>query len=602
MSRFYTKEMEEEVFRGTNKNAYDFIRESIDGYDNYTALTYFGNEISYAKFKSEVNRYANKLKSYGIKKGDSIGLLLANTPEVVYYYYAAWSLGAVVCPIDPRTNPKGIAENLNRSKTKILCAMFDVYSDKVSPILKDIDCEKVVIVDPTDEMKISVKGTIGKALYRLKESKLNRVDKDFASSRIIFNRDFIKHASKDEIQTVYEETKYGMPAAHLFTSGTEGNPKAAVHSHEAYNRKSKQVAYAFADGQPGDVFLGIIPFFSAYGSFSGMNNCLARAMNLVLIPKFNPNEIPELICEYKPAYVIAVPNYWHDFANRIEELMPKYKIKDLSFLKYPVSGGDKQPASDVYECDRLFEKYGSSAKLIRGYGSTEMAGAVATTLRDESLEDGEYTGVLLPGTRHKFINPKTNQIDDNITEGELLISDPSMMIEYLNNEEANKNNLFEIDGRRYFKMGDAFRIDDKDRLHFEGRIKRAMMRPDGHTVHALPIEEVLDTSPFVDQSCVVGLKLDHMTGTIPTAFVKLKPGIEPTEETARILDDAALTNLSERNRALAYVFVDTLPKTLMDKTDYKKLEQISFRDVDSYVVDNTFFGKNVNYQKMKKIN
>ena len=131
MSKFYTEEMEKEVFRGTNKNAYDFIRESIEGFDDYTALTYFGNEISYKKFKSEVNRYANKLKSYGIQKGDSIGLLLGNTPEVVYYYYAAWSLGAVICPIDPRTNPKGIAENLNRSKTKMLCAMVDIYSDKV---------------------------------------------------------------------------------------------------------------------------------------------------------------------------------------------------------------------------------------------------------------------------------------------------------------------------------------------------------------------------------------------------------------------------------------------------------------------------------------
>ena len=600
MGKIYTEEMEKDVFTGVNKNAYDFIKEQIVGYDDYTALTYFNNEISYSKFKQEVNRYASKLKSYGLKKGDVVGLLLGNTPEVVYYYYAAWALGVVICPLDPRTNPKGILENLNRSKVKVLCAMIDVYSDKVSPILNDLMCEKVVLVDPTDEMKISVKGAIGKALYRLKEHKLNKVDKDFASSRIILNRDFLKDATYEEVKTVYEETKYGMPASHLFTSGTEGDPKAAVHSHENYNRKSKQVEYNFSKGEPGDIFLGIIPFFSAYGSFSGMNNCLARAMNIVLIPKFNPGEIPELICEYKPSYIIAVPNYWHDFANRIEELMPKYKIKDLSFLKYPVSGGDKQPASDVYECNRLFEKYGADARLIRGYGSTEMAGAVATTLSDDSLEDGEYSGVLLPGTRHKFINPETNQIDDNINEGELLISDPSMMIGYLDNEEANKNNFFEIDGRRYFKMGDSFRIDENERLYFEGRIKRAMMRPDGHTVHALPIEEALDSSPLVDQSCVVGIKLYNMTGTVPTAFIKLKDHVEGNEEIARMLDDLALEELSERNRALAYVFVDSLPKTLMDKTDYKKLEKLTFDDINSYVVDDTFFKGNT-FTKTKRI-
>ena len=600
MNKVYTEEMEKDVFTGVNKNAYDFIKEQVDGYDDYTAMTYFGREISYSDFKREVSRYANKLKSYGIKKGDAVGLLIGNTPEVVYYYYAAWALGAVVCPLDPRTNPKGILDALNRSNVKLLCAMVDVYSDKVSPIINNLSCEKIVLTDPTDEMGISVKGVIGKALYRLKERKLNKVDKDFSTSRIIFNRDFIKNSSLEEIKTVYEETKYGMPAAHIFTSGTEGDPKAAVHSHEAYNRKSKQVSYALPDGRAGDKFLGIIPFFSAYGSFAGMNNCLARAMNIIMIPKFSPGEIPELICEYKPATVIAVPNYWHDFSLRIEDLMKKYKIKDLSFMKYPVSGGDKQPMADIYECNRLFEKYNSSARLIRGYGSTEMAGAVATTLVDSSYEDGEYSGVLLPGTKCKFLNPDTKEIDDDLTEGEILISDPASMIGYLDNEEANENNFYEIDGRRYFKMGDVFRIDDKERLYFEGRVKRAMMRPDGHTVHALPIEEVLDSSPLVDQSCVVGLHLDNMTGTVPTAFVKLKDGVEQNSDTARILDDRALDELSERNRALAYVFVDNLPKTLMDKTDYKRLEKLSFNDVVSYIVDDTFFKDNSN-TKTKKI-
>lgn len=599
MSKVYNEEMEKDVFTGVDKNAYDFIKEQIVGYDDYTALTYFGNEIPYSKFKEEVNRYASKLKSYGLQKGDVVGLLLGNTPEVVYYYYAAWALGIVICPLDPRTNPKGIAEALNRSKVKVLCAMIDVYSDKVSPILNDLMCEKVVLVDPTDEMKASVKGYIGKALYRLKEHKLNKVDKDFASSRIILNRDFLKDATCEEVKTVYEETKYGMPASHMFTSGTEGNPKAAVLSHEAYNRKSKQVTYALPDGKAGDRFLGIIPFFSAYGSFEGMNNCLARAMNIILIPKFNPKEIPELICEHKPATIIAVPNYWHDFSLRIEDLMKKYKIKDLSFLKYPVSGGDKQPSVDIFECNKIFEKYNSNARLIRGYGSTEVAGAVATTLVDDGYEDGEYSGVLLPGTKYKFMNPETSKIDDCLKEGELLISDPAMMIGYLDNEEANKNNFFEIDGRRYFKMGDSFSIDDKERLYFKGRIKRAMMRPDGHTVHALPIEEALDKNSLVDQSCVVGIKLDNMTGTIPTAFVKLKEGTTPSEEVARILDDTALLELSERNRALAYVFVDELPKTLMDKMDYKKLEKLSFNEVVPYIVDDTFFEKGKGMQKIK---
>ena len=154
MNKVYTEEMEKDVFTGVNKNAYDFIKEQVDGYDDYTAMTYFGREISYSDFKREVNRYANKLKSYGIKKGDAVGLLIGNTPEVVYYYYAAWALGAVVCPLDPRTNPKGILDALNRSNVKLLCAMVDVYSDKVSTIINNLYCEKIVLIDSKDVISI----------------------------------------------------------------------------------------------------------------------------------------------------------------------------------------------------------------------------------------------------------------------------------------------------------------------------------------------------------------------------------------------------------------------------------------------------------------
>lgn len=593
MNKIYTKEMEEKVFKDSHKNAYDFIKEEVKDYGDYTAMTYFGNNISYNEFHKNVNRYANKLKSFGLEKGDSIALLMPNTPEIVYYYYAAWALGIVVCPLDPRTNPKGIAESVNNSKSKILCSLIDSYKEKVSPILDKINVEKVVIVSPTDAMGPSVKGVVGKALYKLSETKLNLVDKDFSSSRIVMNKNFLKGASEKEVKTVYEEMKYGMPAAHIFTSGTEGDPKAAVHSHEAYIMKSKQVDFALPNGAAGDTFLGIIPFFSAYGSFAGMNDSLARGMNIIMIPQFDPGKIPELICEYRPNTVIAVPNYWHDFADRAEELMPLYGLKDLSFIKYPVSGGDKQPAIDVFRCNELFKKYGSNANLLRGYGSTEVGGAIATTIDDESLEDGEYSGILFPGTKYKFLDLETGEISEEAKEGELLVSDPSLMIEYLDNEEATARNIYEIDGDRYFRMGDIFKIDDEDRLYFGGRVKRAMMRPDGHTVHALPIETCLEESGLIDQCCVVGLGVKGKTGTVPTAFIKVKENVPKDNDTIAVLDNKALHDLSERNRALAYVFVDEIPKTLMDKIDYKKLEKLSFDDVDAHIVDDTFFSKKV---------
>jgi long-chain acyl-CoA synthetase len=541
--------------------------------------------------KKKVNIYANKLKSYGLEKGDSISLLLCNTPEVVYYYYAAWVLGVKVCPLDPRTNADGIKDMINRCHCKLLVAILDKYQDKVSPIINKINVDKIVIVSPTDEMGYSIKGTIGKALYKHKEHQLNLVDKDFASDKIIMNKKFLKGVTDTKVPSVYEETKYGMPAACLFTSGTTGTPKAAVHSHEAYNAKAKQIVYTIPNVDRGESFLGIIPFFSAYGSFAGMHNCLYRAVNIIMIPQFKPSEVPELILETKPTVVIAVPNYWHDFGTRIDELMAKYNLKDLSFLRYPISGGDKQPAQDIELLNNVLKKYDSDAVLYRGYGATEVGGPIASTVYESEYEDGEYTGVLYPGTDYRFYSSESGLIlPEGTTNGEIMISDPSVIVEYLDDEEETKKSIEELDGKRYMKMGDIASVDDMGRVHFYGRTKRAMMRPDGHTVHALPIEEAIETSYIVDQCCVVGIKKnDGSTGTIPTAFVVLKNNKEGSQEIAQELDKISLEQLSERNRALQYVFVKQLPRTLMDKVDYKALEKLNMDDLVRYVVDDVFF-------------
>lgn len=587
-TKYYSNEAYMDVTKDINKNAFQFIDDATKDFGNLTALTYFKNQITYDEWKKNVFVYANNLLSYGLQKGDCVTLVLPNTPELTYYKYAAWVLGIKICPIDPRTDPAGIQYLINSTKSKLVIAILDKYKEKIVPILDHIKVDNIVLVSPTDSMGVSPKAEMAKKLYEVKEIILNTFDKQFASGRVKLNTDFIDTSKNNILTPVYEPDENGMPAAAMFTSGSEGTPKAALHSHESYNAKAKQISYALPKLEPGDKFLGIIPFFSAYGSFDGMHICLYKGMNISLIPQFNANKVPELICEEKPNVLIAVPNYWHDFSERIDNLMVKYKLEDLSFIKYPVSGGDKQPKKDVIACNEKFRQYGSDAYLLRGYGSTEVGGAIATTVADEEYEDGEYTGIPMPGTDIKIAD-----------DGEIMVSDPAVMMEYLGNEKETNNSIVEIDGKRYMKMGDYFRQDDMGRLHFEGRKKRAIMRPDGHTVHALPIEETIELSDLVDKCCVVGLKKqDGSSGAIPTAFVVLKENVNKNMA-AQEIDKIALQHLSERNRALAYVFVDDLPATLMHKIDFRKLEENYIEDVDYYAVDFTFLKSRNKSLKLK---
>ena len=593
MDRYYSEEIDKEVLNGVNMNAYSFIEKANENREQLTAFTYFGAETTYKEFKEKVNTYANNLLSYGLKKGDSITFLLPNTPEIMYYYYAAWILGVTVCPIDPRTNPNGIKKIVNDSNSRLLISILDKYAEKVSPILDDINVEKIVVVSPTDSMSNGFKQNIGKIVYKYKEFYLNLVDKDFSSDKIVMNKKFIKSITGN-IKPIYTDDYSKLHAVNLFTSGTEGTPKTAIHSHQNYNVKAKQIEYALPRANPGDKFLGIIPFFSAYGSFQGMHNCLYRGMNIVLIPNFKPSDVPELICKHKPSTVIAVPNYWHDFSNRIDELMTQYGLDDLSFLKYPISGGDKQSAVDVKICNDVLNKHNADGPLMRGYGSTEVGGATITTVdNDRTLyEDNEYSGVPFPGVDY-LIERKNGE-----EYGEILVSDPAMMLGYLNEPDETNRTIVERDGKKYVKMGDLFTVDESNRFYFQGRIKRAVMRPDGHTVHVLPIEEEIVKTPFVDECCVVGLKKkDGSAGTIPTAFIVVNDSVEKTAETVKKIDSYCLKELSERNRALAYVFVDELPRTLMDKCDYKVLEKLYIDDLPYYLVDDTFFKETVKQKK-----
>lgn len=206
------------------------------------------------------------------------------------------------------------------------------------------------------------------------------------------------------------------------------------------------------------------------------------------------------------------------------------------------------------------------------------------TVDNEDYENYEYTGIPMPGTKYFIQREKDSEC------GEIFISDPSLMIGYLNNEEETNRSIVNINNERYMRMGDLFSDDDLERLYFQGRIKRTVMRPDGHTVHVTPIEDVLNNSGLVEHCCVVGVKKkDGSAGAIPTAFVVLKAGLSQSKATALELDKLSLSKLSERNRALSYVFVDEIPRTLMDKDNFKLLENHFIEDLPFFPVDYTFF-------------
>lgn len=599
---FYGEEASIKILEGVHQNAFDFMDERTRDLDDYIAMTYFGNEISYRAFKKETYRYVNRLKRYGLEMGDTISLCLPNVPEVVYYKYAAWILGIKTNLIDPRFNPDGIKTSVELSHSKLLVSVVDIFKEKLSGMIDKLNVENIVLVAPSDSMKkeiTDIRSVLARRLYDYKEFMLFCQDKNFRSSRVILNQAFMKGVPSEKVKSVYLEN---MDASIVFTSGTTGTPKGAVLTHDAYNTKINQITYAVPNIDPGDRFLAAIPFFSAYGSFAGMHNSFVKGMNSIMIPKLKPNEFADLMFKYRINTAIGVPKYWEDFVAITEENKRKYKCDDLSFIKNPVSGGDVIPEQLMTSLDNLLEKENSQGYFIGGYGSSEVAGPVATTVKEEGYYDPHSTGVLFPGVDYLFLDPETGEIIPDGNKGDLCISDPGMMDRYLDDEKATEEITVYHDGKKYYKMGDLFEINKLGLMYFRGRSKRVIMRPDGHTVHSLPIEEAALIHGSVKKCCAVGVKkMDNSSGAIPVAFVVLKDGIIASEELVQELDAIALNNLSERNRALAFTFVPELPYTLMGKVAYKELEKNKLEELDLYVVDDTFItGQKLVKRKGKK--
>lgn len=544
---------------------YENLREANK--DNYleTALIYMNEEIKFYELFNNIEIVAKSLKALGIKKGDYVTLCMPNIPEFVYIFYALNKIGAISCLIEPRTPANRIKGYLEESKSKFMF-MVDLCKNNIDKI---IDCDlikTVVSISPIE----SITSRKIKSVYNLTHKKIKY------SGKYITYKEFIKMGSSFEnIKT--EKYKECTTATVVYTSGTTGKPKGAMLPNETYNGQNMQLKYSGICPKVGERFLGNIPFFSAYGSSSGMHNALSSGVTIILIPSYKPTDFPKLLYKNRPTHVMGVPRFFEILAS--SNLIKKDK---LDFLKNPISGGDKMTPNREYQVnDRLLDADG--VKLKKGLGMSEFGGGFITTVNEEINKVGSV-GIPHVGNNVKIVDPKTHEEieygrDHNV--GELYVTSPTVMNGYLNNKEET-DKFFEVDenGIKWAKTGDLVYMDEDGAVFFIDRIKNVIMRPDGHTVPLLPIENALDKSEYVVSCAVVGVDVsDKHTGKMPMAYIVLnKDRDKSVNEIHNELKKLVNTLVPIREQPKWYRYVDKLPYNLGGKVDVKKLESIGAED------------------------
>lgn len=537
-------------------SVYDYVKFCNKDRLDCVVLNYYGVKITYREFFANVDRVIAALIENGIKQGDVVSLGLPSVPETFYTFFAINAIGAVANFIDPRINEERIEQCVKSANSKMIICV-DTYIDKFKNVGEKLKIEKKVIVSPSNLLPPFLK-----MLYKLKVKTPKNIGFENWN-------EFVERGKDKKISTKFKATGNEV-AAIEYTSGTTGIPKGALLSNSSINSVAFQQKSVLPEMKPSDTFLDIMPPFIAYGLVCGMVASLTAGLELILIPKFEPDKFDKLVMKHKPNHVIGVPTF---FENLIKSRL--VKNEDLSFLKYCIAGGDKMSVEAEKRINEFFKKHNVQNNIIKGYGMTELSSGVIINVDDNTNKLGSV-GVPLVKNNIKVLNPDTKEELRFNETGEVYITGPSKMMGYHNASEEMKFVVSEdVDGQEWIKTGDLGKVDEEGHVYIEGRLKRMIIRPDGHNVFPTSIENVILTHPAVENCIVVGVpSTEYMNGEIPVACVVIKDDYKDRiEDIKEQLIKLSSLKLPPRDVALDYKFLEFIPMTSNGKVDINTLKE-----------------------------
>ncbi|MBQ8974253.1 MAG: AMP-binding protein, partial [Oscillospiraceae bacterium] len=189
-------------------------------------------------------------------------------------------------------------------------------------------------------------------------------------------------------------------------------------------------------------------------------------------------------------------------------------------------------------------------------------------------------GLPFPDTFYKIVKPGTDEELPYGEEGEIVLSGPTVMKEYMNQPEETANTLRKHDdGMTWLYTGDLGYMDEDGFVYFKGRSKR-MIITSGYNVYPAQLENILDAHELVHMSCVIGVPDSYKMQKVK-AFVMLKPNIPATEETKQTLLAYCRKNIAKYAMPYDIEFRDDMPKTLVGKVAYRKLEEEELAKIEA---------------------
>jgi len=515
---------------------------AIKTYPENIALYYEGVKITYRELGELVDRAANGFTKLGVKKGDSVAIMLNNCPQFIIAYYGALKCGAIITPINPLAMPKELRVYLQDSGAKTIVVLNFFY--KIVEAVRDETGLENVIVTAAWDMMSKIKQILAPKIVYKKEMKEVPPLREGDHLWNTWLADTVPEAPPVDINSSVDIAVY------QFTGGTTGIPKAAMLTHDNLKANCEQCS-AWMDwiAERGkESFVAALPLQHIFGQTISMNLAIAWGSTIVLVPNARDiKHLLELIDKTKPTFfpivsTLAISIYSHPEAS-------KY---DITSLKLSIAGAMALPP----EVTKRFEDVTNSL-IIEGYGLSEASPVTHSNPLDKNLRKVGSIGLPFPSTDCKIVDLEDHSKDLPVGEiGELAVKGPQIMMGYHNRPDETDDVL--EDG--WLFTGDIAKMDEEGWTYIVDR-KKDLINASGYKVWPNEVEEVLFEHPKIREAAVIGIP-DETRGETVKAFVVLEPGETTTIDEIRAF---CKEKMAVYKVPTDIEFVEDLPKTQVGK-------------------------------------
>lgn len=542
-----------DYFEGSMFEAVAAIAEK---YPNNIAFDFMGRSTTYKALVKEIEQCAKALKTIGVREGDRVTIAMPNCPQAIQMFYAVNLVGGICNMIHPLSAEKEIEFYLNASES-VTAITLDQFYNKFENIRHNTKVVNIIIASIKDELSKPVK-----AGYMLTEGR--KVKKIPDDAPVIRWKDFL-HLSCHCFYNYKVERKGSDPAVILYSGGTTGTTKGILLSNKNFNALGQQVIAANPMFRVGDKMLAAMPLFHGFGLGVCVHTMLSQGGRCILIPRFTAETYAKQIVKYKCNFIAGVPTLYEALLR-----LPSMENADLSSLKGVFSGGDSLSIELKKKFDKFLYDHNAKIQIREGFGTTECV--TASCLTPPHMAKEGSIGLPFPDTYYKIVEPGTDKEVPYGTEGEILIAGPTVMMEYVGHPEETAQTLRKHDdGLTWIYTGDLGTMDDEGFIYFRGRAKR-MIITSGYNVYPGQLENIIDAHEFVHMSCVIGVPDPYKMQKVK-AFVMLKPGIPANDDTKEAILAYCRKNIAKYAMPYDIEFRAELPKTLVGKVAYRKLEE-----------------------------